>query len=436
LYTQNFLKVNSKFRPANLAEALARKPLQNPMNTAKTILNRTVIIAALGYFVDIYDLVLFSIVRVDSLTAIGVPQEQLLSEGVFILNMQMTGMLLGGILWGVLGDKKGRLSVLYGSIFLYSIANIANAFVTTTAAYGLLRFVAGVGLAGELGAAITLVGECLTKEKRGYGTSIVAGVGVSGAVVAGIVAKHFSWQTAFIFGGILGLLLLVSRLSMRESLMFATVKSRAVHRGAFHRLFLTPKILVRYLSCIFVGVPIWFVIGILVTFSPELAAALGATGKVAAGDAIMYCYTGLIIGDFASGFISQWLGSRKKIIFAFLIITSLLVAVLLTARGYTPGYYTNMCFFLGFGVGYWALFVTVAAEHFGTNIRATVATTVPNFVRGAVVPLTLSFRFLQPSFGLIGSAAIVGGVALALAFLAAALLEETYAKELNYTDAF
>jgi putative MFS transporter len=397
-------------------------------------LSLPVVICALGYFVDIYDLVLFSIVRVASLKDLGVADADLLKEGVFLLNMQMTGMLVGGILWGVLGDKRGRISVLFGSILLYSLANIANAFVTDVPTYGVLRFIAGVGLAGELGAAITLVSEVLPKEIRGIGTGIVAGVGVSGAIAAGLIGKHFSWQTAFIVGGILGLMLLVMRYKLVDSSMFHSAKTAAVDRGNFLMLFNNRQRFLTYLMCILIGVPIWFVIGVLMTFSPELAAQLGVKGSVSAGSAIMYSYFGLIVGDFASAVGSQWLKSRRKIVIWFLAATLILVVAYLNIHGLSVNEFYGLCVALGIGIGYWAIFVTIAAEQFGTNLRATVATTVPNFVRGAVVAVTLAFQALIPHVGIVQSAMSVGVVCFSLAFIAIYFLPESFHKDLNYLE--
>ncbi len=394
----------------------------------------TVIVAALGYFVDIYDLVLFSIVRVPSLKALGLQGDAVLSTGVFLINAQMTGMLVGGVLWGILGDKKGRLSVLFGSIFMYSMANIANAFVTDVASYSVLRFLAGVGLAGELGAAITLISEIMTKENRGYGTAIVATVGVSGAVVAALVGDHFTWKTAYIVGGCLGLALLVLRMGIFESGMFENLKGVDIRRGDLRLLLGHPQRLRKYLCCILVGIPIWYIIGVLVTFSPEITAAQGVTAPVSAGTAIMMCYIGLIAGDLAFGLLSQFWRTRQKVILLSLVISALAIALDLSLRGFHPSTFYAVCVLLGLAAGYWAVFMTVASEQFGTNLRATVTTTAPNFVRGSVVPLTLSFQALKGSLGIVGSAAAIGVVVLVIALFAATYLEETFGKDLDYVE--
>lgn len=402
--------------------------------TVRAVLNRAVIVSALGYFVDIYDLLLFSIVRRESLIDLGVPPEELLRQGVFLLNSQMAGLLLGGVLWGILGDKRGRLSVLFGSIFLYSIANIANAFVTDVPTYAILRFVAGVGLAGELGAAITLVSEVMSKETRGYGTAIVAGVGILGAVVAGLVGNAFDWQVAYLVGGSLGLVLLVARLSMVESGMFNSVRAQGVRRGDLRLLLGNRARATKYLHCILIGLPIWFIIGILITLSPEIGEELRIDGAVRASYAVMWSYAGAALGDFSSGFLSQRIRSRWRVVLLFISLAAATVFVYYFARGIPLAAFYGICTALGFFAGYWAVFVTMAAEQFGTNLRSTVAATVPNFIRGSVVPLTLAFQALGGTVGLARSALLVGAGCFLIALYSLRRLEDTYGKDLNYVE--
>lgn len=400
----------------------------------KNPLNIIVIVAALGYFVDIYDLILFSVVRKPSLQALGILEADLLTEGAKLINAQMFGMLLGGILWGIMGDKKGRVSVLFGSILLYSVANIFNAYVTSVEMYKWMRFIAGIGLAGELGAGITLVNETMTKEHRGYGTMVVVSFGVLGAVLANIVAKS-GWQTAYIIGGIMGLALLVLRIGVYESGMYKTIKSSKVSRGDFFMLFKNLNRFIRYLSCIAIGVPIWFMIGILITFSPEFAQELGIE-NVQAGTAVMYYYAATSFGDFLSGYLSQVFKSRKKILFAFLICSVITVPFYLFANGITAQMFYIICALLGVASGYWAVFVTIASEQFGTNLRSTVTTTVPNFVRGSLVLLTMLLAYFRSAFemSLVTSAACVGIIAFIIAFISLAGMHETFGKELNYVE--
>jgi MFS transporter, putative metabolite:H+ symporter len=411
-------------------------------STMREILKPAVIVGALGYFVDVYDLILFSIVRRASLLDLGVPAGGILEQGILLLNWQMAGMLVGGIIFGILGDRLGRVVLLFGSILLYSVANIANGFVHSVEAYAVWRFIAGVGLAGELGGGITLVSEILSKEARGYGTMIVATVGVFGAVGGGLVANCVKWQHAYFIGGGLGLLLLVLRLSVAESGMFKQLRAapQKIARGNFLSLFQNKKRFLKYVRCILIGLPNWFAIGILVAFSPELAKALKIQGEIDAAHAIAFAYVGITLGGFASGWFSQQLRSRKKIIFAFILFTFAAMVAYFLCAGVSAATFYLIILFLGTGVGYWAVFVTVAAEQFGTNIRATVATTVPNFIRGSVVPLTLAFNYLK-SFkiggepvGVVISAAIVGTICILTALWALRGLDETYGKELDYIE--
>lgn len=393
-----------------------------------------VIVAALGYFVDIYDLLLFSIVRIPSLKALGVSDAVLLDKGAMLLSMQMGGMLVGGILWGILGDRRGRLSVLFGSIVLYSLANIANGLVHSINLYAELRFIAGVGLAGELGAGITLVSEVMSKEARGWGSTVVAGIGVLGAVLAALIADVFEWRTCFFIGGGMGLALLALRIGVYESGMFEHVKKSNVSRGNFFKIFAKRRNMWKYLRVIGIGMPTWFVVGILITFSPEFGKAFGMSELPNAGKAVLFSYVGLSIGDVLSGYTTYTLRSRKKAMLIFLTMTAVFIGSYFVFAPIPIGWFYFICALLGFGTGYWAMFVTIASEQFGTNIRATVTTTAPNFVRGAVVPITALFNLWRGPLGISGSALLVGGITLFLGFLSLYEMEETYGKELHYVE--
>ncbi len=401
----------------------------------KPLFSIPVIVAALGYFVDIYDLLLFSIVRRPSLLALGVPEGSLLSEGEFLLQIQMIGLLVGGIIWGIMGDKRGRLSVLFGSILLYSLANIANGFVADVHQYAVLRFIAGIGLAGELGAGITLVSESLPTRLRGYGTTLVATVGLLGAVVANFVVRNSdNWRTAFFIGGGLGLLLLLARISVFESGIFLKTKEQGVQRGNFFMLFAKKERLLRFVGCIFIGTPIWYVIGILIFAAPEIATALHVSGKISSGDAVMWSYIGLAVGDLSSGLLSQFLKSRKKVVLLYILLTLVFVFIYLFSSSISSNWFYFNCFLLGTGTGYWALFVTIAAEQFGTNLRSTVATTVPNFIRGTVVPLTMLFKFLRGETGVLQGALYVGLLTFVIALIAVRLIDETFSRDMNFIE--
>ncbi|WP_448699080.1 MFS transporter [Mucilaginibacter sp. AW1-3] len=405
-----------------------------------------VLVASLGYFVDIYDLLIFSILRKASLTGIGVPADQQKDVGLFIQNVQMGGLLLGGIVWGIIGDKFGRIKVLFGSILLYSIANFANGFVTDVNTYAIIRFIAGVGLAGELGAGITLVSETMSKENRGYGTMMVAVIGLFGAVAAAIVAKHFSWQTSYFIGGGLGVCLLLLRIGTFESGLYKSVAETKISKGNMLMLFNNGKRFWKYLCCILIGTPLWYVVGVLVFLSPEFGKILHATAPLSAGDGVMWTYIGISIGDVFAGVLAQVLKSRKITILTFLLLSVVSVVFYLRAEGMTPGYFTWLCLFMGVAVGYWANFVTIASEQFGTNIRSTVTTTVPNFVRGALIPITALFNFIVSRFNhdgpnspaqgpaMISSGYVTMGILTLIALLALSQLKESFGKDLDYVE--
>ncbi|MHC6199398.1 MFS transporter [Elizabethkingia miricola] len=403
----------------------------------KYIFSIPVIISALGYFVDIYDLLLFGIVRIPSLKDLGLNPD---ADGTFILNCQMIGLLIGGVFWGIFGDKKGRLSVLFGSILVYSLANIACGFLpyfpktNLVYTYALLRFIAGVGLAGELGAGITLVSESLPKELRAIGTSVVAGFGLMGAVVAQLTVElSGGWNISYIIGGGLGILLLFLRISVSESGIYKNIKHQSVSKGNFLSFFTSKDRLIRYLKCIAVGLPTWYCIGILAVLANQFAPELGIK-DINPGKAIMWGYVGISVGDLMSGFISQMLKSRKKAIFYMLLFTIVGVGIMLFRNTNTETKYYAFCVWLGLGTGYWAMFVTLAAEQFGTNIRNTATTTVPNMVRGLVPVMILAFDFFKKDFSVILSAAIVGIIVFGLAFYSTLTISETHNKDLDFTE--
>jgi len=408
----------------------------------KTI-SLTVLVASLGYFVDVYDLQLFNIVSRESIIGLGIDDPFMVSQYDYILFLwQMAGMLAGGILWGILGDVKGRKNVLFASILMYSLANIANAFVLDMTQYSVVRFIAGLGLAGELGAAVTLVNEIMTKEKRGYGTMTIVMMGALGAVAAALISKFQlaclgfeNWQIMYLIGGALGLLLLLLRMGTYESEMFDSVKESHIKMETSLALFASVTRIRKYLACILIGLPVWYCIGILIKFSENFSVINSISGEpVKVGFAIMYAYIGLSVGDLLSGIFSQCLQSRKRVVGLYLILTFFVTAIFLYTKGLSTQVFYALCFIIGLVTGYWALFVTMASESFGTNIRATVTTTVPNFVRGAVVPLTLCFKALEVHLGAVSSAAVLGCVCLGLALISLFFIEESFAKELNYVE--
>jgi MFS transporter, putative metabolite:H+ symporter len=410
-------------------------PRHSSREIAAALLHPAVVVGALGYFVDIYDLILFAVVRVASLKGLGFSGDQLVTQGTWLINVQMGGMLLGGLIWGLLGDRFGRIKVLFGSIILYSLANIANGMVQSLDSYAICRFLAGLGLAGELGGCITLVAEILPQALRGYGTVMISAIGILGAVAAGYIGAHYDWRFAYYTGGGLGIILLFLRLFVHESGLFQTMNQEA--RPAFAsqlRLLLPPSRLGRYLCCILIGLPSWYFIGLVILFSPEFAKALGSTEPVTAPVSVAIGYSGLSLGSLLLGALSQYLRSRKKVLILSLLATLVLINVFFNLHQPTANLVYAVIFFSGIAVGYWAIFVTVAAEHFGTNMRATVATTVPNFSRGAVIPITTLFAALKPDYGALHSGLAVGWIVLLIAIAGWFGLRETFHDDLDYLE--
>lgn len=408
-------------------------------NKPASVFNIAVIVAALGYFVDIYDLLLFTIVKKASVLAVGATDASLLADSTKIINWQMVGLLLGGIIWGVLGDKKGRLSVLFGSIILYSVANFITGFVQTVDQYAWCRFVAGLGLAGELGAGITLVSELLPKNKRGIGTSLVAGIGLFGAVAAYFTYQwtNEDWRLCYKIGGGLGIVLLFLRISVAESGMFKQLKETNVQRGNFLMFFNNTKRFKKYFLAILIGLPTWYVIGILVNQSDRFGKAMFGSTTIDSGRSIMFAYTAIAIGDILIGFVSQYFKSRKKALLLFYLLTSVSLIIFFSGFNDSDTRMYIVCAMLGFSTGFWAIFVTMGAEQFGTNLRATAATTIPNMVRGALPLINLLFLNLFQKnweWSLINSGIVTGIIVLAITFIAFYFSEETFHKDLNYIE--
>ena len=409
--------------------------MSNPLTT-KTSRNIIflVIVASLGYFVDIYDLLVFSIVRKASLLDIGVSPDDVLPQGIFIINLQMLGLLIGGILWGVMGDKLGRIKVLFGSILLYSVANFANGFAYDVNTYAAIRFIGGIGLAGELGAGVTLVTETMSKEKRGYGVMIVSAVGLLGASAA-VFASKFGWREAYFIGAGLGILLLLLRLGTFESGLFKKIEQSRVSKGNFFMLFTSFKRFKKYLFCILIGAPSWLVTGVLVTLAPEFGKAMGAKEPLDAGDGVMYLYIGIATGGILAGLLSQVTRSRKLAMFVFLLLLIIGETVYLNSTGITNFQFILLRIFMGICGGLWPILITIAAEQFGTNIRSTVATTVPNFVRALLIPINFGFIAFKTSYGMINSAYIMIVILNVIAIFSLSQLKETFGKDLNYVEA-
>ena len=391
--------------------------------------------AALGYFVDLYDIVIFGVVRVASLNDLGITGAANTSWGIDLLNLQMIGMLIGGVMWGVLGDRLGRRTALLATIGMYSLANIANGFVTTVEQYALLRFIAGVGLAGELGMGVTLVAELMPARYRGYGTTVISFLGLLGALTASYVGVLFEWRMAYIVGGVMGLVVMAGRwYGLRESEMFTAQRAQGGHQGDLRVLVKSGATFLKFAAVIAVGVPIWYISALFVNLAPEYGKALQLTEPLSVAQALRWQAIGLAIGSALTGLASEWLGSRKRVLYGCFWMLAALVLVLLNLDGRSVTAYCGLMFVIGLGQGYWTVFMTTAAEQFGTNIRATVATSVPNFVRAMIVPITFALKAIWDATGLIGGTLLIGGVVFALAFLALAQLRETYGANLDYAE--
>lgn len=406
-----------------------------PLEDTRLLFSLPVIVAALGYFVDIYDMLVFSIVRVPSLKSMSLSNEEISTIGTYIINWQQAGLVIGGFLWGIIGDKKGRLSVLFGSIILYSLANIACGFVKDPDTYAALRFIAGIGLSGEIGAAITLVAEILPKRIRGYGTAMVAGIGFLGAAAAYLITSYFEdWKITYWIGGVMGLLLLLLRIKVFESGLYSEIKQEKVKKGDFLSIFKSKSRFLRYIRCVGIGIPTWYVVGILATFGNEFGEVLKVEGGINPGKCIMFIYFGLAAGDLLSGLISNKLQSRRKTVLFFLGISLIVSALYLFGLFKTADSVYFLFLIAGFGIGYIAMFLTMTAEQFGTNLRATATTSVPAIVRGLLIPMTLGFQALKPSMGVIGSALLIGFITYLIAFISLYWMEETYGKDLGYLE--
>lgn len=404
------------------------------MTEKPRIFSLALLVATLGYFVDVYDLVLFIVLKNPSLEALGVPKEEWIDVGAQLLDTQMLGMLAGGLVWGVLGDKIGRTKVLFGSILLYSVANILNAFVHSIPSYHVYRALAGFGLAGELGAGVTLVAEILPTRLRGYGTTIIATIGVLGAVIAGITGEYLPWRASYVVGGVLGLLLLFVRVSVSESKMFEATHTMDVARGSIKLIVAAPERLFRYVLCILLGIPTWYVIGILVANAAPLSQALHVVGAPKPTFCLVWAYLGIMLGDAVGGLASQFVKSRKKPMYIFLFLGLITPLWFLSTHGMSVMEVYLHYLIMGFAAGYWILMLTAATEQFGTNIRSTVTTTIPNFIRASVVPMNMAFLWLREAYEIVTSAMVVGVITSGVALVSLFLLRETFSRDLDFVE--
>jgi len=393
------------------------------------------LVSSLGFFVDVYDIVLFSAVRVTSLQSLGVPNHAITQVGLSLMNIQVIGMLLGGITWGILADKFGRLSILFGSIFMYSAATLANAFISHVETYQILRFLAGFGLAGELGAGITLVSELMSQRNRGWGAMLIVVSGALGGVAGGLAGHLLSWQTAYILGGLGGFVLLLLRMGLTESSLYQKIKKDShLKKGSLLLFIKQPKLFFRYLQCLLVGIPFWVFIGLFMAISPELGKALGVATPVRAGVTLACFNSGLAVGEIVSGCISQWLGSRKKVVLGYLSLAFITILILFNQSQITENTFYIFTTILGFSSGFWVIFILIASEQFGTNIRATVTVSLPNMVRAMLVPCAMLLTLLQPHFGILWGFGIICLTSLAFGLIASGLLAETFSRNLDFVE--
>ena len=400
------------------------------------LLSLPVIVAALGFYVDIFDLLLFGVVRKSSFAELGLSPAEVLSKGELTISIQLIGMVIGGIIWGIIGDKFGRLKVLFGSIILYSLANIANGFVQDINTYIIIRFIAGVGLAGELGAGITLVSEILPKEKRGLAGTIIATCGVLGGISAALLSKVITdWRTLYFIGGGIGLVLLVLRVSVAESTMFSSLEKTTVRRGNYLQFFTNKDRFFRYAKGMLIGMPVWYCIGILIFFADEFAKRMGIS-DITPGNAILFQYIGLGFGDVAAGLISHKLKSRKKALYIFYFIFTVFIVLFFTQHNSSPAWFYFICAGLGFGSGISVLYIITSAEQFGTNLRASAATSITNFVRGFTPLLLLIFTQLRNynSIGYIKGAWMIGIAVMLISLSALYFTRESYGKDLDFVE--
>lgn len=398
------------------------------------LLSLPVIVAALGFFVDIFDLLLFGVVRKPSLKELGLSEDAILTKGEFIVSIQLIGMVVGGVLWGIIGDKFGRLKVLFGSILLYSVANIANGFVQDVNTYMIIRFIAGVGLAGELGAGITLTSEILPKEKRGLAGTIIATCGVLGGISAALLSKLITdWRILYFIGGAMGLLLLLLRISVAESSMYASMEKSNVQRGNFFQFFTKKERFYRYAKGMLIGMPVWYSIGILILFADKFASEMHIAG-VTAANAILFQYIGLGFGDVCAGLISHTLKSRKKALYIFYGVFAIFMVLFFMQNSSSPAWFYFICAGLGFGCGISVLYITTSAEQFGTNLRASAATSITNNVRGFTPLLLLLFQAIRNITGYITGAWMIGIGVMLISFTALYYTKESFGKDLDFVE--
>lgn len=403
----------------------------------KLLMKPVVIVSGLGYLVDAYDMMIFSVVRTASLTDMGLSGDKLVEAGLQIMNLQMAGLLLGGLVWGMLGDKLGRMKVLFASIIMYSVANFGCGFAQGVADYGVWRFMAGFGLAGEAGAAITIVTESLPKTKRGLGVMLVVACAAMGPLLAGIVGELVEWRHAYMIGGVAGFALLFLRANVKESKVFEHVAhNKKVQRGNLLQFVTNWSLFKRYVCCVLVGVPVWYIIGIQTTLAPEFARSMGVVGAVAAGTALSFNFVGTIVGEILCATMAQVLQSRRQSLILWLLLTLGSVLGYYQLHDVTAQTFYFYCGFLGISIGYWVSLMAATAEQFGTNLRASATTSIPNFIRGSLIPMNMMFVYLHNKVGYSyeQTGLIIGGAVVAMALGALLFMPETFHNDMDFVE--
>lgn len=392
----------------------------------------TVLVVALGYYVDAYDLLVMSAVRKPSLLSLGVPESETLNIGLSLLNYQLVGLMIGGVMWGVIADKYGRKKALFGSILIYSFANIANGYINSVNMYYWLRIIAGFGLAGELGVGISLITENVAKERRTISTAIVSFFGMLGASTGGWFGSIFEWQNCFLIGGFAGLLLLLLRLKVEESVMFNEIKDKNVSKGNIWMIIKNPKTLLTYFFCTLAGAASILFIGVFIQSTPELGKLFNL--NITAGIALIWYYLGASVSEIIAGLLSKLLKERKAPIYIFYAISLLAITNFCVNVPNSPYFFYLNCLFLGFGLGWWSQLITLSAELFGINVRATAATSIPTFARAWNIPFSNIFKQNIPNLGIVNSAFGIGVIVVSLAIISITMVKETFENDANFIE--
>lgn len=402
-----------------------------------------ILVASLGYFVDAYDLIIASVVRSSAIVELGLAQvgtPEHTKYAQLFEYVQSAGILLGGIIFGVYSDKKGRKKALYYSIAIYSIANILNGLLSASVpfvgtVYCILRFICGFALAAELSIGIVMISETMKAKHRGYGTMIVVSFGILGAVLAAVLFEFIGihWQTLYLIGGIAGVLLLIFRFSVKETNPFLDLENQESERGSWVMIFKNRRLLKILFNAILLGFPIYFFISIPIKFATDYGKELGLTIKGTIP--IIVFYIAMSVSDIIANYLCQLFENRKKVLYFYLGLCTISVFLLHFYPPTTPEQYFYLFSpLMGFASGYWALLITFTNEQIGTNIRSTYTTAVPNVVRSLFIPIQLLLTVLQPTFGTSTSVFYIGVLAVILALLGLYSLKETWGKNLKFID--